>query len=98
MPLPTRTLPDPPADDAIFGEDDEDIADDGPTPAFPWHIPEVAPVLESAAGPPLVNGLPHGPPLLNGFHAGEDDLEDDGLVEAMHGPWAVFHPPDNFPE
>ncbi len=45
---------------------------------------------------PLINGHHHGPPLNNGHHQEWDGIEDD-LGEAMPGPRAVFHPPDNFP-
>jgi hypothetical protein len=45
---------------------------------------------------PLINGHHHGPPLLHGHPQEWDDIEDD-LGEAMPGPMAAFHPPDNFP-
>jgi hypothetical protein len=80
-------MADPLANPANLEEDIPDI------PAFQWHIPEGAPL--PAVKPPLVNGFHPGIPLVNGFHA-EDNLED-GLIVAMHGPWAVFDPPDNFP-
>ncbi len=89
---PAEDLFEPLDGDPGFGEDGEDIDEDGPPPAFAWHIPEGAPEPGPVPEPPLVNGHHNGPPVLNGFHAEEDVLED-GPAEAMHG-----HPLNNFPE
>jgi hypothetical protein len=99
--FPLEDIADPAGDMADLADDMADPMvnpadleeDNGDIPAFQWHIPEGDPVPE--ARPPLVNGFHPGLPVLNGFHGG-DDLED-GFIVAMHGPWAVFDPPDNFP-
>jgi hypothetical protein len=73
---------------AAFGEDDADMGEDGPPPAFPWHIPEGAPLPEPATGPFLVNGHHHGPPFINGHHHGPPLLNGH-----HHGPPPIngFH-------
>jgi hypothetical protein len=65
----------PPED--MEGDSEEDL----PPPIFQWHIPEGAPDLVPANGPPYMNGFHH-------------DINLDGLAVAMAAPWAVFDLPD----
>ncbi len=64
--------PDPPDGDFDLGGEAEAAEEDGPPAAFPWHLPEGAPLPVHDPEPPLVNGFHIFLPPLNLFQGGAD--------------------------
>jgi hypothetical protein len=64
--------PDPPDEDVDLGGEAGAAVEGGPPAAFPWHIPEGAPLPVIDPDLPMVNGFHILLPPLNLFQGGAD--------------------------